>query len=76
MAPGGTCTLPRLPQPSAEESPSHVPGLRLPPCSYRRCYGYESLLRIKSLRQLAACLWDSANSFDGCFPSAHTMGGG
>lgn len=49
MAPAGTCTLPRLPQPSAEESPSHVPGLRLPPCSYRRCYGYESLSRIRSV---------------------------
>lgn len=49
MAPAGAWTLPRLPQPSAEESPSHVPGLRLPPRSYRRCYGYESLSRIKSV---------------------------
>lgn len=29
----GTWTLPRPPQPSAEESPSHVPGLRLPPAA-------------------------------------------
>lgn len=52
------------------------PQLYLPPCSYWRCYERLSPISCVPGSCLPACLWDSATSSDGCFPSARAMGGG